>query len=172
MILLSRPPSAISSIDKAELRAFDFFIHVVAPVLSGSPDDAFWFGPVLQFSRIDPVIWDAVLAISCLFEHPQYSNLVTIGALSEPSSDNSHRLRALGWYGRAISRLRQSFEAGRGDVTVAMLSAVSAGSATKILADADVRFCLFALSSCRITSASPWLFTRTVRNYCGPLPKT
>jgi hypothetical protein len=90
-------------------RAFEFFFVRVAPALAGSLDADFWSGVVLQLSRSHPVIWDAIIAISCLYEHPQISATPPISPYvqakkSMPVLDANHRL-ALHWYSRALANM-------------------------------------------------------------------
>ncbi|KAL9114649.1 MAG: hypothetical protein Q9227_001327 [Pyrenula ochraceoflavens] len=110
--------------DATELRAFDFFVRGAAPLISGSLDDSFWFGPVLQLSRKEPVIWDAVIALSCLCEYPWLSNLPAIEATTGKKPMSDHNLRAMKWYSRAMHRLQKDFSSRPPDFNVVLLSCI------------------------------------------------
>ncbi|TDZ22690.1 Aspercryptin biosynthesis cluster-specific transcription regulator atnN [Colletotrichum orbiculare MAFF 240422] len=61
-------PQQLTAHDQREGRAFQFFSHMVGPVLSGPTDPYFWTHLVVQFSHFEPAVRHAVLAISALYE--------------------------------------------------------------------------------------------------------
>ncbi|KAF9873169.1 C6 zinc finger domain protein [Colletotrichum karsti] len=61
-------PQQLTAHDQREGRAFQFFSHMVGPVLSGPTDSYFWTHLVVQFSHFEPAVRHAVLAISSLYE--------------------------------------------------------------------------------------------------------
>lgn len=108
-----------------ERRAFHFFFHKISPLLAGTLDADLWRGAVLQISRSQPAIWDAVNAISCLYEHPQFSDTPPVAPIiKRPITDPNHRL-ALSWYSRALSNIRNQLQKQHTlDPTVALLSCI------------------------------------------------
>ena len=111
-----------------ERRAFEFFFLRVTPALAGSLDADFWSGVVLQLSRSHTVIWDAIIAISCLYEHPQISAMPPIAPYVQakkkmPVSDANHRL-ALHWYLRALSNMSNQFPHERIEPVVTLCSCI------------------------------------------------
>lgn len=105
-----------------ERRAFEFFVLRVTPALAGFLDADFWSAVVLQLSRSHTVVWDAVMAISCLYEHPQISDMPPIPPYLQakkkmPVSDVNHRM-ALHWYSRALSNMRNQLPQGEPVVTL------------------------------------------------------
>lgn len=88
-----------------ERRSFDFYLQRTAPILSGALDTRFWKQFIPQLSVSQPAIWDAVVAISSLTEHPPWDNSPNVQGLNYegPVTDQAHRF-ALDLYSRAISR--------------------------------------------------------------------
>ena len=111
-----------------ERRAFEFFFLRVTPALAGSLDADFWSGVVLQLSRSHTVVWDAIIAISCLYEHPQISDTSPIPPYVQfkkkiPVSDADHRL-ALHWYARALSNMSNQFPHDRIEPVITLCSCI------------------------------------------------
>ncbi|KAK3942601.1 C6 zinc finger domain protein [Diplogelasinospora grovesii] len=61
-------PRQLTAHDEKEGRAFQFFSHMIGPVLSGPMDTYFWTHLVMQFSHFEPAVRHAVVAISSLYE--------------------------------------------------------------------------------------------------------
>ena len=107
-----------------ERRSFNFFLVNVAPLFAvGSLDAAFWCTLIPQLSKSHPTVWDSVVSIALLFEHPFRGD--------EHSSDfdpdhrvNQQQLKALKWYSRAVSRVARRSDLGAEDEVSAMLSCV------------------------------------------------
>ncbi|OLN97554.1 Transcriptional regulatory protein moc3-like protein 1 [Colletotrichum chlorophyti] len=70
-------PQQLTAHDQREGRAFQFFSHMVGPVLSGPMDTYFWTHLVVQFSHFEPAVRHAVLAISSLYEDFHQGGRVT-----------------------------------------------------------------------------------------------
>ncbi|KAJ9298315.1 transcriptional regulator family: Fungal Specific TF [Paecilomyces variotii] len=124
-VSLSETLLSASTASNKERRAFHFFFHQISPRLAGALDADLWRGAVLRLSRSQPAMWDAVIAISCLYEHPPFSHAPPVApALKPPVTDPNHRL-ALSWYSRALSNVRSQLQK-RGDMdpAVALLSCV------------------------------------------------
>lgn len=113
-----------------ERRQLDFFISHAAPRLAGNFDQDFWCGSVLQAAQHEPVILDCLLAISTLYEHPQYvisyqskgetrqAAFELVGRTEKsPHGDagaliDLNHAKALKYYNRAIKGFRQQMNDG------------------------------------------------------------
>ncbi|KAJ5818306.1 hypothetical protein N7474_003897 [Penicillium riverlandense] len=147
-------PLSASSPVQGERHAFEYYFYHAAQGLSDTLDFGFWCGTVLQICRAEPVVWDAIVALSTLYESPtvlsglydtppvqsrlydappMWSRLY--GAPPVRSRDlSSHLLsstvptqrqqQALTWYSRSIGRLQWQIERGVVDVTVALASCI------------------------------------------------
>ena len=107
--------------DGREERAFAFFLHKAAPVLSGALDSDFWAHLVPQLSQSEPITWNAVLAISSLYEHHQVSP-GPIELVGVPPAVDSHHHQALKWYNKAIARFKTHIKHNPDDSSLALLS--------------------------------------------------
>ena len=107
-----------------ERRSFNFFLVKVAPLFAvGSLDAAFWCRLIPQLSREHLSVWDAVVSIALLFEHPfrpdNHSDDI------DPNRKvNQHQLRAIKWYSRAVTRVAQRKDLGADDEVSALLTCV------------------------------------------------
>ncbi|TKA78274.1 hypothetical protein B0A55_04739 [Friedmanniomyces simplex] len=124
------------------MRTFDFFLSWTAPRLAGSLDKNFWCGYVLQIAQSEPLVLDSILAISTLYEHPQYlaSFLQDSEPIKRPIDDGMntpapqtplpakrpaldvHHAKALVAYNRAIDAVRKKMETGTATPLLALLS--------------------------------------------------
>ncbi|KAJ3942847.1 uncharacterized protein N0V96_007075 [Colletotrichum fioriniae] len=93
-------PQQLTAHDQREGRAFQFFSHMVGPVLSGPMDTYFWTHLVVQFSHFEPAVRHAVLAISSLYEDFHDGARVT---RQKPGNDF-----ALSHYSAAIQRIKSA----------------------------------------------------------------
>lgn len=108
-----------------ERRAFEYFFRCAAPVFAGVLDAEFWRYLVPQLCQSEPIIWDAVLAISTLFEHPQYDASIMLDLPGDrPPPTNQHHQLALVAYNRALSRFRGLSEPGLSALPLAIISCV------------------------------------------------
>lgn len=108
-------------LDLDESRAFDYFLHEVAPCLSGAQDAAFWTLLVPQVCHSDAATRDAVLVISHMFECPP--DLMT--GLSGARDDSRHA-KVLKWHSRSINgyRTRLEYLHGLEQTELALLSCI------------------------------------------------
>lgn len=111
---------------RRERRAFEYYFQHVAKYLSGGMAINFWTDVVPQLCRTEPAVWDAMIAISGLFEHPDQCTDFT---LLRTNDKNSYRLdqsqqEALAWYSRSISSIQSQIERGRADPYIALISCV------------------------------------------------
>ncbi|KAK5715924.1 hypothetical protein LTR15_009749 [Elasticomyces elasticus] len=143
-VSLRPPPSQLAYLRTADARTFDFFQSCTAPCLAGSLDKSFWCGSVLQIAQTEPSVMDSIIAISTLYEHPQYlqsfqqhtepiklpvgtSDGMKTPALQTglPATDgilNRDHARALVAYNRAIEAIRTQLKTGTATPLIALLS--------------------------------------------------
>ncbi|RHZ68351.1 hypothetical protein CDV55_107157 [Aspergillus turcosus] len=124
--VLDRPLSLSPNSVWRERRAFAHYSQYAASLIAGELDMDFWGGVVPQVCRSEPAVWDAINAISALFESP------------EPCFDpvwlrqndtNSEALRsnhddALRWYSRSLANMRRQIDRGSVDIHVALISCI------------------------------------------------
>lgn len=123
-----------------EIRTFDYFLSWSAPRMAGSLDKEFWCGQVLQVAQCEPIVLDALLAISTLYEHPQFmksfypprdtekstktrhqSGTIVQPAMSRPPLDEFHA-DALMHYNRAMRRFKERLDEGKATPLLALLT--------------------------------------------------
>ncbi|KAL2841678.1 hypothetical protein BJY01DRAFT_7590 [Aspergillus pseudoustus] len=117
-----------SSPESRERRAFEYYYFYAAPSLSDALDLDFWRGTVLQICRSEPAIWDAVVALSTLYEHPLHLGSRPTYQIDETDRvpfphSRSHR-EALTWYSRSLHKIRNQIGQGVAEHTVALVSCV------------------------------------------------
>lgn len=86
----------------------------------------FWTKVIPQICRSEPAIWDGIIAISALFEHP---NQCLDFPLLRDRRRSSHGLNqiqqeALTWYSRSISTIHAQINRGSADPYIALISCV------------------------------------------------
>ncbi|KAI7281971.1 hypothetical protein KC345_g3795 [Hortaea werneckii] len=143
---VGRQMYGIESTKEGERRAFDFFLDCAGKSLAGTLDYAFWYGTVLQLAQSEPFIFDSIVAISTLYEHPQYLQtfspergdvvrqpigdgmktpaLQTGHPRTVPTTINEHRAYALKSYNKAMQAFRERVEAGKASPALVLLSSV------------------------------------------------
>lgn len=111
---------------RRERRAFGYYFQHAAQYLSGGMDIDFWTGVVPQICRTEPAVWDAIIAISALFEYPEQSSHFTfLGSdLKRDHALNQTQKEALTWYSRSISGIHSQIERGSADPYIALVSCV------------------------------------------------
>ena len=148
----SKSPSPSSSVESQlsqflglqddERRQLDFFVSQAAPRLGGCFDKEFWCDSILQIAQHEPVILDCLLAISTLYEHPQYvtsfrsksetrqsafelvkRSWTPAGEGVEPPVDANHG-KALKLYNRAIRRLNKRMNDDKACHCLALVSCI------------------------------------------------
>lgn len=113
-------PPGVNSSALRERRAFEYYFHYGALSIAGSLDIGFWKGIVLQLSRSEPAIWDAVIAISALYENPSCPSS-SVGLLLGSTSKNDE---ALVWYSRSIGSARKLIEQSKANEEIAIVTCV------------------------------------------------
>ncbi|KAJ5756377.1 hypothetical protein N7533_005920 [Penicillium manginii] len=86
----------------------------------------FWTTVVPQICRSEPAVWDAMIAISALFEHPDqcldFTYLRNCHKRSEPL--NKVQQEALSWYSRSISSISSQISGRGADPYIALISCI------------------------------------------------
>lgn len=100
-----------------------FFLARVAPLFQiGCLDAAFWSTLVPQLSRDHPTVSDAMVSIALLVEHPL--DIEKHGPEAVNQGLNSHQLKALKRYARAVARVTHRQDFGAGNEVTALLTCV------------------------------------------------
>ncbi|KXG54114.1 Aflatoxin biosynthesis regulatory protein [Penicillium griseofulvum] len=123
----STPSHALSwsqNATRRERRAFAYYFHHVSQHLAGGMNVDFWTGVVPQICRSEPAVWDALIAISALYENPK--QCMDFHFLKD------HRRKAilfdwaqeeaLTWYSRSISGVSSQIQRGSADPYIALIS--------------------------------------------------
>ncbi|KKK23099.1 hypothetical protein AOCH_002010 [Aspergillus ochraceoroseus] len=122
--ILDTPLSSSPNTVWRERRAFAYYFQHAAPFVGGQLDLDFWKTIVPQVCRTEPAVWDAIIAISALFESPEpYPNLDCLHP-GKPRALNQNHRDALNWYSRSVSGVRQRIERGSVDTFVGLISCV------------------------------------------------
>ncbi|KAJ5592867.1 hypothetical protein N7537_009771 [Penicillium hordei] len=108
-----------------ERRAFEYYFHKAGPSLSGVLDQAFWRGSVLQICRVEPLVWDAIISLSALYERPPIHETSPWLLLNDPAVvRHQYHREALVWYSRSLALLQQRIDQGTADLVVALISCI------------------------------------------------
>ncbi|KAJ5570807.1 hypothetical protein N7535_004467 [Penicillium sp. DV-2018c] len=114
-----------------ERRAFAYYFEFAASSVGGGLDFDFWRTTVPQVCRNEPAVWDAIIAISALFETSKQdlkalalSTLRKSGKGPPSASLSQSHQDALCWYSRSVSAVRQRIERGSVDIFVGLISCV------------------------------------------------
>lgn len=103
---LTRSPTIYRS--QEENRTFSFYLHQVAPCLAGSQDSTFWQYLVPKICQDCEPARNAVLTISCIFEHPPDTSKLHPKSSLITSQAHAH---ALEWHSRGLRGFRAAFVA-------------------------------------------------------------
>lgn len=117
-------PTMYANLEPAELQSFEFFMRRFVPSSTKLVDAQFWDQLVPQLSHSDPVIWDAVIALSRLMQHPQYSRRYTLPERTKPPVVDEEHRRALTWYGRSMTGLRNRMQQTKTPSATAIISCI------------------------------------------------
>ncbi|CAI7588091.1 unnamed protein product [Penicillium glandicola] len=108
-----------------ERRAFEYYFHKAGPSLSGALDKAFWGGSVLQLCRVEPLVWDAIISLSALYERPPIHETSPWLLINDPAAvRHQYHQEALVWYSRSLALLQQRINQGRADLMVCLISCI------------------------------------------------
>ncbi|KAL5342773.1 hypothetical protein BJX70DRAFT_409757 [Aspergillus crustosus] len=124
--ILDLPVSTFPNTVWRERRAFAYYFHHAAHYLSGGIDQEFWVSIVPSVCRGEPALWDAVNAISTLFENPKICADFVFLSLrhTRVATLTREQSEALGWYARSLAKIRGQIERGDVDAHVALISSV------------------------------------------------
>ncbi|PLB55675.1 putative C6 finger domain protein [Aspergillus steynii IBT 23096] len=124
--ILDRPLSSAPNTVWRERRAFAYYSEHAASLIAGDLDSSFWREIVPQICRREPAVWDAVNAMSALFESPDPC-LDPVFLRRSPemfrSLHQSHR-DAFTWYSRSLSKVQSQLSQGTVDTYTALVSCV------------------------------------------------
>ncbi|KAJ5612196.1 hypothetical protein N7510_005390 [Penicillium lagena] len=108
-----------------ERRAFEYYFYQAGSSLSGILDQAFWTGSVLQICRVEPVIWDAIISLSALYERPPIHETSPWLLMNDPAAvRHQHHREALVWYSRSLAVLQQRIKQGTAELMVSLISCI------------------------------------------------
>ncbi|KAJ5103808.1 hypothetical protein N7532_004337 [Penicillium argentinense] len=123
--ILSNPLSLFPNTVWRERRAFAYYFQFAAESIGGGLDVDFWRTIVPQVCRSESAIWDAMIAISSLFESPDLCpDLGSLRRGQYSHALNQNHQDALDWYSRAVSAVRQGIERGGVDAFVGLITCV------------------------------------------------
>lgn len=88
-----------------ERRAFEYYFYRAGPAIGGYLDRRFWKGIVPELCRSEPAVWDAVIAISALFEDPD--PFIGPPMVLKDNKLVGEHTKAVSWYSRSMARVRQ-----------------------------------------------------------------
>ncbi|KAB8262346.1 hypothetical protein BDV32DRAFT_157472 [Aspergillus pseudonomiae] len=97
-----------------ERRAFAYYFQQASVSLGGGLDVHFWRSIVPQVCRSEPGVWDAIIALSDLFESPG----------QDPRSPSPKHRDALSWYSRSVSAVRQRIQRGDIDIFAGLITCI------------------------------------------------
>lgn len=118
---LSLAPTQVSR----ERRAFAYYFQHAAESIGGGLDVDFWRTVIPQVCHRESAIWDAMIAISSLFESPYpCPDLTSIRRSGQPHSLSQRHQDALDWYSRSVTTVRQSIERGTVDTFVGLITCI------------------------------------------------
>ncbi|EAW11725.1 Zn(II)2Cys6 transcription factor domain-containing protein [Aspergillus clavatus NRRL 1] len=123
--ILAIPPSVLPNTVWRERRAFAYYAQYAAPFIAGGLDLDFWARVVPQVCRSEPAAWDAINAISALFESPDpcFDPVWLSRGDGFRNLHPNHR-DALRWYSRSLSSMRARIQRGSIDANVALISCI------------------------------------------------
>lgn len=121
-----------------DTRTFDYFRFWAAPRFAGALDRDFWCGKVLVLAHTEPAVLHGLLALSVLYEHPQFMKSWSTSPGGDYSTPKDHpnfstpvggcvdgnHAKALKHYNRSMQLLRAQSASGVPSPTLALLSCV------------------------------------------------
>ncbi|KAF7587877.1 hypothetical protein BBP40_006613 [Aspergillus hancockii] len=124
--ILDRPLSTAANTVWRERRAFAYYFQHAARYLAGGFDVDFWAGLIPQVCRNEPAVWDAINAISTLFESPEQclDPVFLRRQNTESLAPSQNQKEALIWYSRSLSQTRLQIDRGSADPYVALITCV------------------------------------------------
>jgi len=99
-----------------ERRTFEHYFYRGASSIAGALDLRFWKDIVLQLTSLEPAVWDAVIAVSALYE--------TLTPSLDPVSNDVEKNEAPSWYSRSMMSVRKLIEQNRANQEIAIVTCV------------------------------------------------
>ncbi|KAJ5089340.1 hypothetical protein N7532_008024 [Penicillium argentinense] len=111
---------------RRERRAFEYYFQYASTQLASGMSIDFWTTVVPQICRSEPAVWDAMIAISALFEYPDQCLDFTYlrNQRQQPRSLTQVQQEALVWYSRSISSIQSQFDRRGADPYIALISCI------------------------------------------------
>ena len=127
---LQHSPSMALRLRDSEKRTYDYFLSCASLRLAGPLGKDFWHGYILQLAHTEPLVTDCLLAISTLYEHPQFmvsfrrnpydrtpadkERSESLGVLHPhvPPPPDKYHASALQKYNQAIKQFKERLEHG------------------------------------------------------------
>lgn len=109
-----------------ERRAFQYYVQHASKGLAAGMNLDFWTKVTPQICRTEPAVWDAIISISALYEHPDQCLDFPLLKLQKGKKWGLNQIQreALTWYSRAISSIHSQIARGRADPYVALITCV------------------------------------------------
>lgn len=123
--IFDHPLSLAPSTVWRERRAFAYYSEHAARSLAGNLDLDFWGRIIPRVCRSEPAVWDAINAISALFESPDPClDPVFLSCRGDFYQLSQNHREALSWYSRSLTSIRQQIDRGSADGQVAIITCV------------------------------------------------
>ncbi|KAJ5233027.1 hypothetical protein N7468_005983 [Penicillium chermesinum] len=118
----SQPLSDIVTYASREQRAFEYYCQRVGPAIAGSISCTFWTGAVLKACRSEPAIWDAIIAISALYEN--LDPFIGPPMVTEAVLSARRPREAFLWYLRSVENIRSQLARNKVHPQIALISCI------------------------------------------------
>ncbi|EED14497.1 conserved hypothetical protein [Talaromyces stipitatus ATCC 10500] len=105
-----------------ERRAFAYYLQHTAVSIGGGLDADFWNITIPQICQSESAVWDAMIAISSLFEVPRAFHHLDSVSRGHSQSLGESQKDALDWYSRSVSAVRRGIERGAIDSFVGLIT--------------------------------------------------
>ncbi|KAF5859956.1 hypothetical protein ETB97_002153 [Aspergillus alliaceus] len=117
-----QPSSTTNCHGQRERRAFEYYFIHAASGIAGVLDISLWKGTIIQLCRSEPVVWDAVTALSALYENPDpfLGPPIVVPALKTVTKHHE----ALGWYFRSMKSMRIQIEQRKASIFTGLITCV------------------------------------------------
>ncbi|KAH8689839.1 hypothetical protein BGW36DRAFT_350767 [Talaromyces proteolyticus] len=120
--ILQQPSYGLNYNGQRERRAFEYYFINAAAGIAGALDVSVWKGVVLELCRSEPLVWDAVIALSALYEHPD--PFIGPPYVMPTTKSVARHNEALAWYFRSMTNMRTQIEQKRASIFTALVTCV------------------------------------------------
>lgn len=121
-ILRTHSPLDLSLRENREEVALNYYFERVGPAIGGCFDVSFWQGIVLETCRSERAVFDAIIAISGLYEDGGRLNSTSM--VSTATDLGPKQREALRWYCRSISQMRRQIKKNATDMYIALVTCI------------------------------------------------